>query len=290
MIPAFAVPKPGIVLYAARMSDLVNELVERVLQEIGDEIGHGSARARFGGRWDANVTLTSPDAVLQQGKSDKAIARRIDHTLLKPETTRQDIIDLCQEARTHQFASVCINAQWIPLAVSELAGTIVMPICVVGFPLGASPPEVVAFEAAKAVAEGAQEIDMVLNIGALRSGDLLAVWDGIYAVVEASRPAPVKVILETSKLNNAEKVAGCVIAREAGAHFVKTSTGFGGGGATVEDVLLMRRAVGPSVQVKASGGVRSREDALKLLEAGADRIGASASVAIVTGGRGSDGY
>jgi len=183
-----------------------------------------------------------------------------------------------------------VNSTYVGLAAQELAGTTVMAIAVVGFPLGASPPEVIAFEAARAVADGAKEIDMVIHIGALRAGDYLTCWDAIHAVVEASRPAPVKVILETSKLNDAQKVAGCVIAKHAGAAFVKTSTGFAGGGATVEDVMLMRKTVGPTVKVKASGGVRSRADALKLIEAGADRLGASASVAVVTGGKGTGSY
>jgi len=211
------------------------------------------------------------------------VASAIDHTLLKPEATTEDVRTICDEARRHNFASVCVNSSFVPLARSFLAGTPVKVVAVVGFPLGATLPAAKAYEACEAVRNGADEIDMVINIGALKSRDYPLVHQDIRMVVEASRPAPVKVILETSKLDDDEKVAACALSKAAGASFVKTSTGFGGGGATEQDVALMRRVVGPALGVKASGGVRTREQAEAMLAAGATRIGASASVAIVTG-------
>lgn len=210
-------------------------------------------------------------------------AKLIDHTLLKADATRDDIVSLCEEARKHHFASVCVNTTWVPLAKALLSGSGVMVCCVVGFPLGAMSPTAKAYEARDAVRQGAQEVDMVLNIGALKSRDYETVYEDICRVVKASRPANVKVILETASLNEEEKIIGCSLSKLAGAAFVKTSTGFGKGGATVEDVELMRRVVGAEMGVKASGGVRSAEDAKKMAMAGANRLGASASVAIVTG-------
>jgi deoxyribose-phosphate aldolase len=216
-------------------------------------------------------------------KPKDSIAAMIDHTLLKPDATRADLEKVCEEARKWQFATVCVNASNIPLVARLLSGSGVKPIAVVGFPLGAMTPTAKAFEAREAVRNGAREIDMVINIGALKSKDYQTVFDDICRVVQSSRPYPVKVILETGGLSNDEKIVGCALSKAAGAAFVKTSTGFGPGGATVEDIALMRRIVGGDIGVKASGGVRSSEDALKMREAGADRIGASASVAIVTG-------
>jgi deoxyribose-phosphate aldolase len=211
------------------------------------------------------------------------LASLIDHTLLKPEVTRDDIKKLCDEARKHRFASVCVNSTWVPVAKSLLAGSGVMVCAVVGFPLGAMLPTAKSYEARDAVRAGANEIDMVINIGALKSRDYETVFEDICRVVKASHPAKVKVILETGGLTLEEKIVGCTLSKLAGAHFVKTSTGFGPGGATVEDVALMRKLVGNDMGVKASGGVRTREDAEKMAQAGANRIGASASVAIVTG-------
>ncbi|MBM4318750.1 MAG: deoxyribose-phosphate aldolase [Deltaproteobacteria bacterium] len=211
------------------------------------------------------------------------IARTIDHTLLKPEATSDEVRKLCAEAHQHGFASVCLNPAFVPLARSILAGSTAKVVAVVGFPLGASSPAAKAYEACEAVRQGADEIDMVLNIGALKEGDYRLVAEDIRGVVEASRPAPVKVILETCKLTDEEKVAACTLSKVAGAAYVKTSTGFGGGGATVEDVALMRRVVGPALGVKASGGVKTRDQAEAMIAAGATRIGASASVAIVSG-------
>jgi deoxyribose-phosphate aldolase len=218
------------------------------------------------------------------------LAKLIDHTLLKPEATREEIVKLCEEAKQHRFASVCVNTTWVPLCKALLAGTGVMVCAVVGFPLGAMTPTAKAYEAREAMRQGAREIDMVINIGALRSRDYETVFEDICRVVKSASPATVKVILETSALDTEQKIIGCTLSKLAGAAFVKTSTGFGKGGATVEDVALMRRIVGGDVGVKASGGVRTAEDAVKMAQAGATRLGASASVAIVTGATaGSDG-
>lgn len=223
-------------------------------------------------------------------KPKEGIAQRIDHTLLKPDATYEELRKVSEEARKWQFATVCVNAANIPLVAKLLDGSGVKPIAVVGFPLGAMTPSAKAFEAREAVRNGAREIDMVINIGALKSKDYATVADDICKVVEASKPWPVKVILETGGLSYDEKVIGCALSKAGGAAFVKTSTGFGPGGATVEDIELMRRIVGPELGVKASGGVRDRETADKMVQAGADRIGASASVAIVTGKKGTSSY
>jgi deoxyribose-phosphate aldolase len=217
------------------------------------------------------------------GAVETGLAGMIDHTLLRPDATRADVVALCEEARTHRFASVCVNTTWVPLARALLAGSEVMICAVVGFPLGAMTPTAKAYEAREAVRQGAHEIDMVINIGALKSRDYETVFEDICRVVKAAAPARVKVILETGSLTEDEKVIGCSLSKLAGAAFVKTSTGFGKGGATVEDVTLMRRVVGPRMGVKASGGVRTAEQVKQMAAAGATRIGASASVAIVAG-------
>jgi deoxyribose-phosphate aldolase len=219
-----------------------------------------------------------------------ALAGYIDHTLLSPTATRAEIVKVCEEAREHSFASVCVNSTWIGLVAQLLAGSRVMPICVVGFPLGAMATASKGSETRQAIVDGAAEIDMVLNIGWLKGRDYDGVFDDIAAVVEAAQSRPVKVILETSMLDREEKVAACAISKAAGAAFVKTSTGFGGGGATAEDIALMRSVVGPELGVKASGGVRTADDARRLVAAGASRLGASASVAIVTGKTGKGAY
>jgi deoxyribose-phosphate aldolase len=220
---------------------------------------------------------------LGMGELPADLARTIDHTLLKPEATKDEVVQLCKEACEHGFKSVCINPTWVRLCRSLLEGSDVLTVAVVGFPLGAGTPAGKAFEAREAVRAGAQELDMVINIGALRSGDFALVHDDIRRVVQAARPVPVKVILETSKLTDEEKVTGSALSKLAGAAFVKTSTGFGGGGATVEDVALMRRVVGANLGVKASGGVRTKDDAEAMIAAGATRLGASAGITIVTG-------
>jgi len=217
------------------------------------------------------------------GQVDTKLAGMIDHTILKADATRDELSKVCKEARDYNFATVCVNAVNIPFVARLLQGSNVKPIAVVGFPLGAETSEAKAFEAKEAVRNGAREIDMVINAGALKSKDYATVFQDIKAVVEASKPYPVKVILETGGLEHDEKVIGCALSKTAGAAFVKTSTGFGKGGAMVEDIALMRRIVGDDMQVKASGGVRTKEDAEAMVKAGANRIGASASVAIVTG-------
>jgi len=217
------------------------------------------------------------------GEVDTKLAHMIDHTLLKPETTQKDLATVCEEAKKYHFATVCVNSVNIPFVARMLKGSDVKPIAVVGFPLGAASTHSKSYEAKEAINNGALEIDMVINIGALKSKDYKTVYEDIKEVVLASKPYPVKVIIESSSLNNDEKVAACVLSKTAGAAFVKTSTGFASGGATVEDVALMRRIVGNDMSVKASGGIRTKEDAEAMVKAGADRIGASASIAIVTG-------
>ena len=209
------------------------------------------------------------------------LASYIDHTLLKPEASREQIRAVCNEAKQYHFASVCVNSCWVPLIVEELKGSGVSVCCVIGFPLGASLSSVKAFEAREAVAAGAQEIDMVINVGAVKSGGWELVKEDIVAVNAAKGTAKLKVIIETCLLTDEEKVRVCQIAKEAGADFVKTSTGFSTGGATVHDVELMRKTVGPEMGVKASGGVRTLADALAMIEAGASRLGASAGVKII---------
>jgi deoxyribose-phosphate aldolase len=221
-------------------------------------------------------------AALGIGEVPADLAKMIDHTLLKAEATRDEVVKLCEEARKYHFASVCVNTTWVPLCKSLLAGSGVMVCTVVGFPLGAMMPTAKAYEARDAVRAGAQEVDMVINIGALKSKDYETVFEDICRVVKASAPAAVKVILETSSLNQEEKIIGCTLSKLAGAAFVKTSTGFAKGGATVEDIQLMRSIVGRELGVKASGGVRTAEDAIRMAQAGANRLGASASIAIVT--------
>ncbi|MBE3579760.1 MAG: deoxyribose-phosphate aldolase [Caldanaerobacter subterraneus] len=212
------------------------------------------------------------------------IAKMIDHTLLKPNATKEEIKKLCEEAREYGFASVCINPCFVDLAYEMLKDTDVKVCTVIGFPLGANTIETKMFEAVEAVKKGATEIDMVLNISMLKSGEYDYVKKEIEEVVKAVKShggIVVKVILETCYLSNEEKIKACEISKEAGADFVKTSTGFGLGGATVEDVKLMRKVVGENFGVKASGGIRSYEDAKAMIEAGANRIGASAGVKIV---------
>ncbi len=207
----------------------------------------------------------------------------VDHTLLKPEATAADIRKVCAEARHYGFASVCVNPYWVRLVAGELAGSPVKVCSVVGFPLGASGTEIKVAETSSAIRDGAREIDMVLNIGELCGGNHDAVRGDIQAVVETAHAggAIVKVILETALLNDEQKVAASLLAKEADADFVKTSTGFGPSGATAADVALMRRTVGPAMGVKASGGVRTIEDLKAMVAAGANRVGASASVKIV---------
>jgi deoxyribose-phosphate aldolase len=212
------------------------------------------------------------------------IAGKIDHTLLKPNATSGQIEKLCAEAAQYHFASVCVNPTWVPLCSKLLRGSGVKVCTVIGFPLGSANTESKAAEAETAVEQGADELDMVINIGKLLDGDDRYVLQDIEAVVQAARGRTVKVIVEICYLDSAQIVRACQLSKDAGAQFVKTSTGFGTGGATEEAVRLMRQTVGPRMGVKAAGGIRNRDDAIRMLSAGASRIGASAGIAIVEGG------
>ena len=214
---------------------------------------------------------------------DKSLARMIDHTLLKPDATADMIAQLCYEARKYHFASVCVNPSFVKLCAQLLKDTDVKVCTVIGFPLGATSTEVKVFETKDALEKGATEIDMVINIGALKAGDHEYVANDIRQVVTVAHAADalIKVIIETALLTDEEKIVACLLAKEAGADFVKTSTGFSSGGANVHDVALMRRAVGPDLGVKASGGIHTHEDAEQLVAAGATRLGASAGIKII---------
>ncbi|MDE8586887.1 deoxyribose-phosphate aldolase [Arthrobacter sp. NQ4] len=238
----------------------------------------------------------SNEATVHAGTAHPAgpadIASYIDHTLLKPEASEAEVLKVCSEAAEYRFKSVCVNPLWVKTVTTALRGSGVLTCSVVGFPLGATPTDVKSFEARGAVLDGAAEVDMVINIAAARANDKGALVEDIAAVAETVHAggAILKVIIETALLTDEQKVLACQAAVEAGADFVKTSTGFNGGGATVEDVALMRRTVGPEVGVKASGGVRSLADAQAMIAAGATRIGASSGIAIVKGEQGSAAY
>lgn len=225
-------------------------------------------------------------------KIDQAVARMIDHTLLKPDATPDEIKTLCTEARTYSFASVCVNPCYVKMCRDLLRGSVVKVCTVIGFPLGSTTTEVKRAEAEQAIQNGAEEIDMVINIGMLKQGNYDYVFNDINQVVLAAKRSRVltKVIIETALLTDEEKIKACVLSKKAKADFVKTSTGFSKGGATAGDIALMRLVVGSDMGVKASGGVRTAEDAKAMIASGADRIGASASVKIVSGGVGEGGY
>lgn len=244
-----------------------DDIITRAQAHVESALGPASEVSR------TPALRTSPD-----------LAGRIDHTLLTAIATPDDIRRVCAEAREHGFASVCVNSRWTPLVAAELDGSPVLTCTVVGFPLGAMATTAKAEEAAGAVAAGADELDMVISVGDLKSGDLAAVLDDIRAVVSAAQGRPVKVIIETCLLDDDEKAIACLLAVRAGASYVKTSTGMSTGGATEDDVRLMRAVVGDQLGVKASGGIRTTDDASRMLAAGADRIGASASIAIAAGG------
>jgi deoxyribose-phosphate aldolase len=237
-----------------------------------------------------NIVQSGADRIstgigLEENTFDPDLARMIDHTLLRPDATQKEIEKLCAEAKQYRFASVCINPSNVKLCAELLRDTDVKVCTVIGFPLGATSSAAKAFETDRAIKDGAREVDMVINVGMLKSGEYKYVEEDILSVVSAAHSFGVltKVIIETGLLTDEEKVKACMLAKHAGADFVKTSTGFVKGGATVGDIALMRKVVGPELGVKASGGVRSQEDALALIASGADRIGASASVKIVTG-------
>ncbi len=211
------------------------------------------------------------------------LSKYIDHTLLKQDATKEQIVTLCSEARENDFASVCVNPTWIKVASEELRGTGVDVCTVIGFPLGANSPKVKGFETTVAIEDGATEIDMVINVGALKDKDYDAVYEDIKAVVDAANGTLVKVIIETCLLTDEEKVKACELSVKAGANFVKTSTGFSTGGATKEDIALMRKTVGPELGVKASGGVRTPEDFDTMIKYGATRIGTSSGIKLING-------
>jgi deoxyribose-phosphate aldolase len=255
----------------------LDTLVARINEEVLARLGRENSAA-------APVPAGGPHVPAEgAGQAASGIAALIDHTILKPDATRDDVIRICREARQYQFASVCVNSYWVPLVSAELAGSPVKVCAVVGFPLGAASTESKAAETEVAVRAGAQEIDMVINVGALRSGDYAAVKFDIEQVVKAAHAggAIVKVILENALLDDAQKVVACTLCKLAGADFVKTSTGFGPSGATAHDVALMRAVVGPEMGVKAAGGIRTLDDLKAMAAAGANRIGASASIKIV---------
>lgn len=243
-------------------------------------------RARVTAQLGPEVTVSRPLAL----RGASTLAGRIDHTILAPGATRAEVERVCGEALEHHFASVCVNSRWVPLVSSTLKGSGVMTCCVVGFPLGAMSSQAKAAETRDAVMNGADEIDMVIDVGDLKGGDLQAVEADIAAVVNAAQGRPVKVIIEACLLDDDEKVLACLLSVRAGAAYVKTSTGFSTGGATVDDIALMRAVVGDALGVKASGGVRTTADAEAMIAAGADRIGASASIAIIGGSAAASSY
>jgi len=290
----------------SRENELVEEITRRVIDRLraDDPAGRASALSPFPGEGHCEpcgtwghcaekcpslfrafvdcgaCRISARPGLVHQAKD---LAAYIDHTLLKPDATKAQVEALCAEARANRFASVCLNGVWVSTAAQLLAGSDVIVCAVVGFPLGAMHPEAKAYETRRAVFDGACEIDMVIEVGALKSGDYRLVERDIRGVVEAARQrrAAVKVIIETVLLSRDEKVKACTLAKAAGADFVKTSTGFAAAGATVEDVRLMREVVGEQMGVKAAGGIRDTETAMAMIAAGATRIGASASVAIV---------
>lgn len=280
----------------AEIDRLVEVIVRRVEAELAPRTAPrpsgevaGCASCEAAPRCDSKVVGASLEQgakrISTSGSIEAApcghVAALIDHTLLKPDATRDELRKVCEEARRFGFATVCVNSANVRFVAACLEGSSVKPIAVVGFPLGAATCGAKAFETREAIRNGAQEIDMVINIGALKSKDYRLVEEDIRAVVTAAGNVPVKVILETSMLDHDQKIIACALSKAAGAAFVKTSTGFGGGGATPEDVALMRAIVGEDMGVKASGGVRTIDDVERVIAAGASRIGASSSVAIV---------
>lgn len=257
-------------------NELITKITQEVMKRLQAEISKQSAQ--LGGAGGGGGTFTGADPA--------SLAKYIDHTMLRPEAPLTAFDKLCAEAIQYGFKSVCVNSCRVPYVTRKLQGTEVKVCSVIGFPLGAMDSRVKALEGRRAIEEGAQELDMVMNVGALKGGQLKLVEDDIRAVRRATRGTTVlKVIIETSLLTDDEKVLACEIAKKAGADFVKTCTGFAGGGATAEDIALMRRVVGPKMGVKASGGIRNYDKAVEVLNAGANRIGAVSSVAIVTGVR-----
>jgi deoxyribose-phosphate aldolase len=265
------------------------QLIDRIVAEVVARMGSAGAQAAGGGTAASPATAQAPTGVPGLGGAD--VAKYIDHTMLRPEAATAAFDKLCDEAIKHHFYSVCVNSSRVAHVSRKLQGTGVKVCSVVGFPLGAMTRRSKAFETREAISDGAAEIDMVVNIGLLKSGDTRGVEEDIRSVRRATRGTTIlKVIIETALLTQDEKVLACELAKKAGADFVKTCTGFSGGGATVEDITLMRRVVGPEMGVKASGGIRTLKSAVALIAAGATRIGSAASVAIVTGAESAGSY
>jgi deoxyribose-phosphate aldolase len=260
-----------------------NQLIEKIVQEVLSRMGSAEGARPQAGK------AAAPAQVPALAPGD--LAGLIDHTLLKPEATQEQMETLCAEAAEHHFYSVCVNSSWVAFCARRLGGTGVKVCAVVGFPLGAMESRAKSFEARTAVSNGADEIDMVMNVGAMKAGDVKTVREDMLAVRRACRAGIVlKVIIEACLLTDPEKVLACQLAKDAGADFVKTSTGFSKSGATVADVALMRRTVGPKMGVKAAGGVRSFEDAVAMIEAGATRLGTSSGVLLVSGQKAAGSY
>jgi deoxyribose-phosphate aldolase len=260
-----------------------NELIDRITKEIMQRL---SEKSQAG-----NVGAANPAMSAGQRMPAAELAGYIDHTLLKPESVATQFEQLCSDAIRYKFKSVCVNSSWIPFVAKKLRGTGVKVCSVIGFPLGEMDTRSKAFEARSAIGNGAEELDMVINVGALKSGNLKLVEEDIRAIKRACRTNTVlKVILETGLLTDEEKIIACEISKKAGADFVKTSTGFSGSGATVHDVALMRRIVGPQMGVKASGGIRNFDQAISLINAGANRLGCGASIDIITGAEAKGSY
>jgi deoxyribose-phosphate aldolase len=254
--------------------ELIDKIAKEVMQRLNEKLGNQGTSSQV------NVKKQSSASRISQTE----LASYIDHTLLKPEAIEPQFEQLCNEAVKYKFKSVCVNSSWVPFVAKKLRGTGVIICSVIGFPLGGMDTRSKAFEARSAIASGATELDMVINVGALKSGNLKLVEEDIRAIKRACRSTTLlKVILETGLLTEAEKILACEISKKAGADFVKTSTGFAGSGATVEDIALMRRIVGPAMGVKASGGIKTFDQAMALINAGANRLGCGASVAVITG-------
>jgi len=255
-----------------------NELIDKITKEVLQRLNEKSASQGTGDQLKAQPQTAS------NRMSQAELAGYIDHTLLKPEAVETQFEHLCNEAVIYKFKSVCVNSSWVPFVAKKLRGTGIEICSVIGFPLGGMDTRSKAFEARSAIASGATELDMVINVGTLKSGNLKLVEEDIRAIKRACRSTTIlKVILETGLLTEAEKIIACEIAKKADADFVKTSTGFAGSGATVQDIALMRRIVGPKMGVKASGGIKTYDQAIALINAGANRLGCGASVAVITG-------
>ncbi len=262
-----------------------NELIEKITKEVMQRLSEKAISQGFGNQ-DNSKPLMSTSRM-----SQAELAGYIDHTLLKPEAVESQFEQLCDEAVKYKFKSVCVNSSWVPYVAKKLRGTGIIICSVIGFPLGGMDTRSKAFEARSAIASGATELDMVINVGALKSGNLKLVEEDIRAIKRACRSTTVlKVILETGLLTEAEKILACEISKKADADFVKTSTGFAGSGATVQDIALMRRIVGPRMGVKASGGIKTFDQAMALINAGASRLGCGASVAVITGAEAQGNY